>query len=143
ALALDVAAAVVQLAGLAWLASTATLSAPTALVVVGAACALTSAVWLYLVRGQFVSRWTQACSTLRQSWALGKWLFASQVTLSVQGYFVHWWLAGSLGATATGVYVACLTVVLFSNPLILGISNALAPRAAQAFTEGGGAELRR
>jgi len=52
-------------------------------------------------------------------------------------------VAGVLGTTATGMYAACMTVALFSTPLILGISNALSPRAAQAFHVGGGAELRR
>jgi O-antigen/teichoic acid export membrane protein len=143
ALALDVAVAVVQLTGLCWLASMAALSAITACAAIGAACALAGGAWLYLARRNFAIRTEQVGGTLRQSWSLGKWLFASQVTLSVQGYFVHWLLAWWLGVTATGVYVACLTVVLFSNPLILGISNALAPRAAQALADGGPAELRR
>ncbi len=143
ALALDVAVAVVQLAGLAWLASTGRLSAGTALAVIGVACGLTGAVWLYRARGNFVIRRKEAWSTLRPSWALGKWLFASQITLSVQAYFIHWLLACLLGMEATGVYAACLTVVLFSNPLTLGLSNALAPRTAQAYSEGGGAALRR
>jgi O-antigen/teichoic acid export membrane protein len=143
ALALDVAVAGLQLAGLATLALADALSAPSAIAVVGAACAAASAVWLYLARKNFTSRWGHVWPTLRQSWALGKWLFASQVTLSVRSYFIHWLLAWMLGATATGVYVACLTVVLFSSPFTLGISNALAPRAAQTFTVGGAAELRR
>jgi O-antigen/teichoic acid export membrane protein len=143
ALVLDVAVAVVQLAGLAWLASTGTLSARTSYVPVGVACALTGAVWLYLARGNFAIRWEQVRRTMQQNWSLGKWLFASQVTLLVQGYFIHWLLAWVVGSTATGVYAACMTVVLFSNPLILGISNALAPRTAQAFHEGGGTALRR
>jgi O-antigen/teichoic acid export membrane protein len=77
-----------------------------------------------------------------QSWGLGKWIFASQVTLFVQGYIGYWILAWSLGTAATGVYTACMTVVLFSNPLILGLSNLFAPRAALAFANGGGTKLR-
>ena len=48
----------------------------------------------------------------------------------------------TVGPEATGIYAACMTVALFSNPLILGISNALAPRTAQAFTEGAGGARR-
>jgi O-antigen/teichoic acid export membrane protein/serine/threonine-protein kinase RIO1 len=143
ALVLDLAVAAVQLAGLAGLAAVGALSAATAYAAVGAACALSAAVWLYLARRHFLIRWRQVRPRMRQSWALGKWLFASQLTLAVQGYFIHWLLAWEVGTTATGVYAACMTVVLFSNPLILGISNALAPRTAQAFSQGGGAELRR
>ena len=143
ALVLDVAAAALQLGGLLWLASTGPLFAAPAYLAVGGACALAGCIWLYLSRRQFVVRLGQVGPTLRQSWSLGRWLFASQVTLSVQGYFVHWLLAWTLGATATGVYAACLTVVLFSNPLILGLSNSLGPQVAQAFTLGGFAALQR
>jgi O-antigen/teichoic acid export membrane protein len=143
ALALDLAVAAVQLAGLAGLAWTGALMASTAYAAVGAACALPAGVWLYLARGQFAVRWDQVRPTLRLNWSLGKWLFASQLTVSVQAYFVHWLLAWAVGTLATGVYTACMTVVLFANPLLLGISNALAPRTAQAFNRGGGAALRR
>jgi O-antigen/teichoic acid export membrane protein len=140
---LDVVVGVVQLAGLVWLASIGMLTAATVCITIGAACALCGGVWLYLARKNFVVRWAQVRGTMPQSWALGKWLFASQVTLSIQGYFIHWLLAWTLGPTDTGVYAACLTVVLFSNPLILGIANALAPQAAQALADGGGPALRR
>jgi O-antigen/teichoic acid export membrane protein len=143
ALALDGTVAALQLAGLAALAWAGALSAGSAFATVGAACALTGAAWLYWARDEFAVRGSQWRATMRQSWTLGKWIFAGQLTLSVQAYFIHWLLAGTSGAAATGVYTACMSIALFSNPLILGISNALAPRTAQAFTEGGGGELRR
>ena len=141
ALVLDLSVAVLQLAGLICLAASGELSAATAYAAVGLACALTGAVWLYRARASFVIRWSDVRPAMRQSWSLGKWLFASQLTLSVQAYFIHWLLAWVVGATATGVYAACMTVVLFANPLFLGISNSLAPKAAKAFSDGGGAEL--
>jgi O-antigen/teichoic acid export membrane protein len=140
ALVLDLAVAAVQIAGLFWLASTGALAAATAYLAVGAACAVAGVVWLYLARTRFTFRRGQLVPSLRKSWSLGKWLFASQVTVSVQWYFIHWLLAATLGVEATGVYAACLTAVQFSNPLILGLSNALAPQTAQAFARGG-AEL--
>jgi O-antigen/teichoic acid export membrane protein len=143
ALVLDLAVAAVQLGALVWLASTDSLSATTAYVAIGAACALPSGIWLYQARRYFVVRWEQVRPAIQQSWSLGKWLFASQMTLSVQAYSIHWFLAWALGTTATGLYAACLTVASFSNPLIMGLGNALAPRAARAFSEGGGTELRR
>ncbi len=143
ALALDLAVAIMQLAGLAWLAWDGALSATTAYVPIGAACALTGGVWLHLARKNFAVRPVRVWQTLRQSWSLGKWLFAWQATLSLQAYFIHWLLAWLVGTTATGVYAACMTVPLFANPLILGIANALTPRAARAFHKGGVAELRR
>ena len=143
ALVLDLGAATAQVAVLVFLYSADALSAATTYAAVGASCGLTSAIWLYSSWGNFQFRSHQFGRTLRRSWSLGRWLFASQIALAVQGYFIHWLLAGTLGPTATGVYAACLTVVLFSNPLILGISNALSPRTARAFDEGGGPELRR
>src|SRR5205823_3780398 len=95
----DLAVGVLQLAGLAWLASTKMLSAITGNLTIGVACALTASVWLFLARRSFVVRWTGVRETLQPSWSLGKWLFATQVTFSVQAYFVHWLLAWTLGPT--------------------------------------------
>lgn len=142
ALFLDGSVAVVQLAGLAWLISMGILTATTAYAVIGTACALSGAIWLYQARGIFLVRWAQVGPMLRQNWSLGKWLFAWQTTAAVQAYFIHWLLAWMVGTSATGVYAACMTMVLFSNPLILGISNALAPKAAHALNKGGIVELR-
>src|SRR6185369_11949707 len=68
ALLLDGVAAVVQLAGLVWLISMETLTATTAYAVIGTACALSGAIWLYQARGIFLVRWAQVCPMLRQNW---------------------------------------------------------------------------
>ena len=143
ALILDLAVATMQLGALSWLGWTGRMSAVTALAAIGAACALTGIGWLYLVRGSFTIRVGQLREPLKQSWSLGKWLFATQLTLLVKGYITFWLLAWIDGTTATGVYTACMTIVLFSNPLTMGLCNILTPRAALALTEGGGARLRR
>jgi O-antigen/teichoic acid export membrane protein len=142
ALVLDLVVAVAQLIGLPWLASVGALSAASAFAAIGVACALVGVTWLSLKRRNFVLRWGPVWANAAQNWSLGKWLFASQVTYSIQGYFIHWLLAWMLGATATGIYAACLTVALFANPIILGIGNAFTPRACLAFTEGGSTALR-
>ena len=85
-------------------------------------------IWLYLARESFVFRGGQVGRTIRQSWGLGRWIFASQVALFVQGYISYWVLAWTVGPTATGVFTACMTVALFSNPLLLGFSNILSPK---------------
>src|SRR5258708_761923 len=99
--------------------------------------------WLCFSRGKFAFRWTQVLTTARQSWGLGRWLFAGQITVSVQGYITYWLLALVVGTIATGVFAACMSVVMFANPLITGISNIMTPRAVLALKEGGGALLRR
>jgi O-antigen/teichoic acid export membrane protein len=100
-------------------------------------------VWLYLNRGSFAIRRDQIRTTVNQSWAIGKWLFAGQVTVLVQERTAYWLLAAVAGATVTGVYAACMSIVLFASPLIAGLGNILMPRAVLAFKEGGGARLRR
>jgi hypothetical protein len=55
----------------------------------------------------------------------------------------HWLLAWVAGIAALGVYAACMSVAALANPLMLGFSNILAPKAALALSEGGGARLLR
>ena len=143
ALTLDSAVAAIQLAGLGWIGWTGRMSSAAACAALGVACASTAIVWLCFSRGKFVIRWDQVLKTTRQSWGLGKWLFAAQITLSVQAYMAYWLLALVVGTTATGVFAACMSVVSFANPLITGLGNVLTPRAVLAFKEGGGARLRR
>jgi O-antigen/teichoic acid export membrane protein len=142
ALMLDVAVAAIQLTALCWLGATGRMSPAVAYGSIGVACALTGIVWLCCSRGNFVIRASQARVATKQSWSLGKWLFAGQVTVSVQNYAAYWLLAFVLGATATGVYAACMSIVSFANPLMTGIGNTLAPRAVLALKEGGRAKLR-
>ena len=143
ALILDSAVAAMQLAGLGLLAWTGRMSAATACAALGAACALSGVVWLYLARADFVIRADHVRATMKQSWGLGKWLFVSQINWLVQGYITYWLLGWIAGASATGVYAACMSVVLFANPFIQGLGNIFGPKATLVFKEGGGARLRR
>jgi O-antigen/teichoic acid export membrane protein len=143
ALMLDMAVAAIQLIALCWLGWTGRMSAANAYAAIGGACALTGIVWLYLARTNFVIRAHQVRATMKQSWGLGKWLFALQITVSVQACIPYWLLALGAGTTATGVYAACMSIVLFANPLMIGIGNTMAPKAALALKEGGYARLRR
>jgi O-antigen/teichoic acid export membrane protein len=140
---LDTAVGAMQLAGVGVLAWTGRLSATTAFAAIGVACGLASVMWLYLAREHFVMRGDQLRETMLQSWSLGKWLFANELTLLLQGNVTYWLLAWVAGTAATGVYAACMSVALFANPLLMGLGNILAPSAASALTEGGGAQLRR
>jgi O-antigen/teichoic acid export membrane protein/tRNA A-37 threonylcarbamoyl transferase component Bud32 len=142
-LVLDAAGAAIQLAALVWLGWTGRMSAVTAYAALGGAGALTALVWLYVVRANFTVRTDQIPAATKHSWGLGKWLFANQVILALQASLVYWLLAWLGGITAAGIYTACMSIVLFSNPLILGVSNLLTPKSALAWTEGGGERLRR
>jgi O-antigen/teichoic acid export membrane protein len=142
ALILDMAVAAIQVAALCWLGWTGRMSPANAFIAIGGACALTGIAWLYLARTNFLVRADQVRDTMKQSWDLGKWLFALQITITLQAWIPYWLLAFGLGTTATGVYAACMSIVLFANPLMIGIGNTLAPKAALALKEGSYSRLR-
>jgi O-antigen/teichoic acid export membrane protein len=143
ALILDLAIAAIQFALLYWLGSTGRMSPTTACAALGVACALVGLVWLYLCRSDFVFRKDQTLAAAKQSWSLGKWLLAAQVTISLQGYAIYWLLALVQGAAATGVYAACMSLASVGNPLMMGINNALGPKTVLALDTGGAEGLRR
>lgn len=143
ALTLDIAVAAIQLIALCWLGWTGRMSPASAYLAIGVACALTGGVWLYHARGNFVVRSDRLTAAIAHGWDLGKWLFAIQITVCVQASIPYWLLAFGAGPTAAGVYAACMSIVLFANPLIIGIGNTLAPKAALALSEGGHTRLRR
>ena len=143
ALALDVAVTAIQIAALVGLGWTGNMSAATACIALGGACAVTALAWVCLVRPTFVFRTGALRGAMRLSWELGGWLLAGQITVSVQGYVAYWLLAALVGATSTGVFAACMSVVSFANPLISGLGNILMPRSVEALRQGGLSQLRR
>jgi O-antigen/teichoic acid export membrane protein len=74
---------------------------------------------------------------MKQDWRLGSWLFANQLTSLVQSYVPLWLLAFTQGATATGIYAACLSVASVAKPLLSGLGNVLMPKAIAALREDG------
>jgi O-antigen/teichoic acid export membrane protein len=52
-------------------------------------------------------------------------------------------MALAIGTAATGAYAACMSIVSFSNPLILGLFNILLPQASLALAKGGVSRLQR
>jgi O-antigen/teichoic acid export membrane protein len=98
---------------------------------------------LAATRPKLLLRWRQVVPVWRRNASLGGWFFADQLFAVANGYFSNWLLACMLGTAATGAYAACISLVLFSNPFILGLSNVLMPRTARASAEGGIAEVHR
>ncbi len=141
ALAVDVAVTVVQLGGLVLLAASGSLNAPTALLVMGLACAVAGTAWLIGSRRRFVPRWRKVLPHLFNNYQFGKWLVGSQMLRVASGYSVFWLLSILISTTATGIYAACVTVVLLANPFIFGLCNILEPKTARAYADGGNREL--
>jgi O-antigen/teichoic acid export membrane protein len=142
-LTVDLAVAVLNGTMLGALGWTGQLSAVTALGAVGFSCAIGAIGWLYLVRTEFAFRLGQVRGTLKQSWVLGKWFFSCQLALQTQGYMTFWLSMVIAGATVTGIYTACMSIVAFANPLLYGFLNILTPRSVRALRTEGGAGLRR
>ena len=143
ALLLDAAVALMQLSTLGWLGASGRMSALSAWGALGGACAFAAAGWLYSTRGQFAIRVRHVRTGLTETWALGKWLLAGQVTVQVQGNITYWLLIAGVGAAVTGMFAACMSIVAFANPLLQGLGNTLLPKMVLAWNNGGGPALRR
>ncbi|MHB8899060.1 MAG: glycosyltransferase [Thermoguttaceae bacterium] len=143
AIALDAAAALIQLAGFAVLVVGGELSATAVFGLAGVAAAVPSLAWLYRNRRVFGFRRAEIRTDSRRNWRLGRWMLASQLASTLGTYAGTWLLAIFLDVRLAGVYAACASIVCLTNPVLLGLGNVLAPRAARAFAEGGTAGLRR
>jgi O-antigen/teichoic acid export membrane protein len=82
-------------------------------------------------------------ASIKRSWRLGRWLFASQIAVAIQGSAAFWILGLERGAVAGGIYAACLLIVSSANPMLIGLGNVLMPRAVRARASGGVAGVRR
>ena len=140
---LDFAAAIVQLGTLGWLGASGRMSATSACAALGAGCAFPTAIWLYHARVEFAVRLRQVQMAFKQTWALGKWLLIGRVTVQVQGYITYWLAAALGGAAITGVYAACMSIIGFANPLMIGLTNVIMPKSVLAWKHEGGPGLLR
>jgi O-antigen/teichoic acid export membrane protein len=137
AVVLDTALALLQLGLLLLLASWESLQLETALGGIAVATAVVGLAWLFVLRKQFVFRLSAFWRDWRQNWDFGRWLLAGQLTGTLHGYAVPLILTLTIGAAATGIFVAGQMIVLLSNPLVLGLGNWLGPKTAQAYAAGG------
>lgn len=143
ALLIDTVAASLQTIGLVVLMTMDLLTPVTAWWAIIAAYGGTCGVWLLLNRTGFQVRLAQVPSDFRQNWRLGRWDMASNVMMNCQLYLVHWCLAWWVGVEATGEYAACATVLLFANPIVMGLSNYLMPRVSRTLSTEGLATMNR
>lgn len=117
------------------------MSALSACGALGGACALPTAVWLCRKRAEFKICVRYLRDAIKQTWTLGKWLLAGRITVQVQGYLTYWISMIIAGAGVTGAYAACMSVVGFANPLLVGLNNSIMPRSVLAWKTGGGPGL--
>jgi O-antigen/teichoic acid export membrane protein/tRNA A-37 threonylcarbamoyl transferase component Bud32 len=139
----DLATSGLQLIALSCLVAADRLSAITAFLSLGATSAAIGLLWLCAAPDDFSLRNVSVRQAARASWSVGRWLFATQIVIAAQAMLIPLLLGWLQDAAAVGIYTACMSIVLFSNPFILGLTNHQGPRSALAWSEGGGERLRR
>lgn len=139
---LDAGVSVLQVGLLLSLLSQGRLTAISAHLAAGAAAAVAGIAWLLPGWRRFAFVAAQVRADAARHWSFGRWVLAGQALGVIHGYAVHWLLLLWSDSTATGVYAACLTVVLLANPFLFGMGNVLGPRAARAYAEHGKAGVR-
>lgn len=142
-LVLDAASSALFLGTLATLAAFDQLTAATAIMVMGGTFGISTLGWLKVYGQPFLARRRRARIEGIRNWRFGRWILASETSLLARGYAIPWVVATLLGTAATGHFAAYLTLILFANPLLNGISNILAPDLALAHAREGQSEVRR
>ena len=113
------------------------LSGLTTLLLVGMAYGTVGGVWLYKSIRNYDFWDRQLLDDIFRHWSFGKWILAAESSMVVRSYLGAWVLALYISEAATGIYTACMMVVVLANPLLIGVSNVLAPDVAHGFASGG------
>jgi O-antigen/teichoic acid export membrane protein len=143
ALRLDVVASGLIIALFLGLACFGKLNAFNAVLTQGFAAGLTALAWWVRRRRLFNFDRKSAIANAVSNWSVGKWFLISQVAIQLNSYANHWISMFALGAAETGSYVAALSIVALTNPLVFGLFNILMPRSVHTLHGSGAAALRR
>ncbi|MEM7207156.1 MAG: oligosaccharide flippase family protein [Pseudomonadota bacterium] len=141
ALIIDSALAAILISGLLILAASDALTAKSAYWVVAIACAVVGLTWLLSNRRVFVLKRRSIIFIASKHWKFGRWLLGSQLVMAIYQWSSYWLFAIFLSTTQTGIFSACMNVVMLANPLTIGMANILDPRLSQAFKNGGRSEI--
>ena len=143
AIALDATVSLLQLGGLLSLWYVGHVSISRVFAVMGGACLVASLGWFFLaprsarfVRSRVVKDWTA-------HWSFIKWSLLSFTIGDTLPLVMPWIVGLAAGTAATGVFGACVTLLGFTNVLVLGTANFLKPKAAKSYSTGGIPALRR
>ena len=91
------------------------------------------AIWWSIYRSDFRFDRSSTRSQITENFRYGRWVAGENVCSTLTMYMCVWFLTYKIDASAAGVFFACFTIVMLANPLLLGISSILAPRAAQEY----------
>lgn len=141
ALSLDSAVCLLQIVGLLIAAWCGVLSTSLTYLILGMGCGVATLVWLVRRGGTFAAEQQAIYADWLHNWNFGRWALASQLLGSSVPFVLPWIVAGTHGEAATGTLGVGTTLIGFANMFVLGLSNFICPRAAQAFASGGPREL--
>lgn len=134
---LDSIFAVTQVSGMLLLALAGVLSGSNAYWVLGLAGLISGLTWL-IARGKtFQVEKHRIASDFQRNWLFSRWIFATNLAFIASNQLYPWLLLTFHGTTANGEFGACYTIVMLTNPFILGVGNFLAPRSVHALTDEG------
>jgi O-antigen/teichoic acid export membrane protein len=140
-LALDCGVAALQLAALAVAAYAGVLSASLTYIVLAIGCGISAVIWLFLRRRTFTTQASAIWPDWVHNWRFGRWALASLLLGQTMPLILPWIVAGTHGEASAATYGVSATLIGFANMYVLGLSNFICPRAAQAYASGGSREL--
>ena len=141
--AMSIAASSTQLIALGLFAYAGSLSACTALCAMGFGSGLAMLGWLRLSLHAFRFDDVMSSNFLLKNWGLGRWIFASETTAVLSANVMPWLIVFLIGPAATGIFVACDSILRFANPVIISMTNVITSKAAIDYSNGGKAAVRR
>ena len=143
ALLLDSLFSVVQVSGMLLLALVGVLSGSSAYWVLGLAGLISGLTWL-IARGRtFRIEKHRIVPDFQRNWRFSQWIFATNLAFIASNQVYPWLLLTFHGTAANGDFGASYTIIMLTNPFILGVGNFLAPRTVHALTDEGVAAMAR
>lgn len=134
-------ASIIQLVFILAVAYVGSLNAMTAILGLGLGSAAAVAMSIWMLKELFTIDGQGFRDDLSTNWATGKWICGDQLVIVSRGYSMHWVLMVLLGPATTGLYTACASFVMLSNPIQIGFSSYFSARVAAAFHQGGLAKM--
>jgi O-antigen/teichoic acid export membrane protein len=113
------------------------LSARTAFLVAGGACAVGVVIGAIRGRGLLAVVPSRVVPAFRKNWATGRWSVAASAIIAAGAQLYPWFMATTRGTGEAGVFAACLGITALSNPLLVGMGNFVAPKIMHAFAAAG------
>lgn len=135
--------AALHLGGLGALAAYGLLSSERVYLVIGAAWGVGGLLWLGARRRNFSPRRSDIVTDLAHNWRYTRWIAAQNVVYIASIQIFPWFLYTLRDEEANGILAACMGVLFFSNPFVLGLGNFIAPKTVHALKEEGLAGMNR